>query len=243
MGSKELKELPEHVEPSPCGEPDLRFRDTCLRFLPALYAMALRLTRNASDAEDLVQETYLKAVKSVGSFDPCSECKPWLFKIMTNTFIDQYRKTAKGPTLVELEEGDEGIVAGAPRRTSWRPVSAEPEEALFAKLLDADINKALELLPERFRMPILLFDVEGFSYAEIADMMGIPVGTVMSRLYRGRRLLKKALIESARSRGLSVEGLETRRARPSDSVPRPLEAAPAGARPPDSVSKSKGDVR
>lgn len=221
MGAKELKELTdaERVDPSPCGEPDQRFRDTCLRYLPALYAMALRLTRNATDAEDLVQETYLKAVRSMGSFDPCSECKPWLFKIMTNTFIDQYRKSAKGPRLVELEEGDEGMIAGSSHRTDWRVSSPEPEEALFAKLLDADFNRALELVPERFRMPILLFDVEGFSYAEIADMLGIPAGTVMSRLYRGRRFLKKSLIESARSRGVSVEGLES-----------------AG-------SKSKGDMR
>ncbi|MFN7976253.1 MAG: sigma-70 family RNA polymerase sigma factor [Acidobacteriota bacterium] len=167
--------------------------------MPSLYATALRLTRNPSDAEDLVQETYLKAVRSQGSFDTGSDCKGWLFKIMTNTFIDQYRKSAKAPPLVELEEGDERAFA----EEGHRDAGENPEESLFTNLLDEDINEALGALPERYRMPILLCDLEGFSYAEIADMLGIPVGTVMSRLYRGRRLLKKSLFDYAKERGLT----------------------------------------
>lgn len=196
-------DVPGGVAPeTPAGpefKPDDTFRSACLRHLPSLYATALRLTRNPSDAEDLVQETYLKAVRSQGNFDTGSDCKGWLFKIMTNTFIDQYRKTAKAPLLVELDEGDERAFADDARAEH----SESPEESLFTNLLDQDINEALGALPERFRMPILLCDLQGFSYAEIADMLGIPVGTVMSRLYRGRRLLKKALFEYAKSRGLT----------------------------------------
>ena len=169
------------------------FRGACLQHLPSLYAMALRLTRNASDAEDLVQETYLKAVRKSSDLDPCMDCKAWLFKIMTNSYIDQYRKASRTPPLVELDEGDSRAVA--------EETQANPERSLLATLLDEDVVRALDELPENYRMPVLLFDVEGFSYAEIADMMEIPVGTVMSRLYRGRRLLRKSLVDYAKSKG------------------------------------------
>lgn len=179
------------------GSSETRFRSVCLKHLPALYGMALHLTRNASDAEDLVQETYLKAVRSSSTFAADRDCRAWLFKIMTNAFIDQYRKNVRAPEMVEFEEGDEHAVAGDAISRSHDA----PEEALLSSLMDEDVQRALDGLPENFRVPVLLFDVQGFTYAEIADMLSVPVGTVMSRLYRGRRLLKKSLVDYARSRG------------------------------------------
>lgn len=195
MGSEKTTREPGTETDAPSSEEtssEEQFRCQCLGHLPALYGTAVRLVRNKSDAEDLVQETYLKAVRSSESLDPKSDCKAWLFKIMTNTFIDQYRRSTRTPQLVELDEEDE---RGLEDRR------AEPEAAVFANLMDEDVQRALDALPERNRMPILLFDVEGFTYAEIADMLNIPVGTVMSRLYRGRRMLKRALMDYARKQG------------------------------------------
>jgi len=164
------------------GSPRQPFRKACLKHLPALYAMALRLTRNQANAEDLVQETFLKAVRAQASFDEKTNCKAWLFKIMTNTFIDQYRKASRSPKIVELDDEMERSMAAES--------GSAPDQELSSALMDQDVSQAIESLPEKYRMPILLCDVEEFSYAEIAEVLKIPIGTVMSRLFRGRRLLE-----------------------------------------------------
>jgi RNA polymerase sigma-70 factor (ECF subfamily) len=176
-----------------------RFEDDVTPLLPQLYSAALRLTRNPADAEDLVQETLLRAFRGYGGFKAGTNLRAWLYRILTNTFINRYRQQARQPAEVELGELEDmylyrrlGQEAGAAR-------SAE-EEAL-ERFVDEDIKAAVEALPENFRIPVLLADVEGFSYKEIARIMGVPIGTVMSRLHRGRKGLQKALWEITERRG------------------------------------------
>ncbi|HSR16275.1 MAG TPA: sigma-70 family RNA polymerase sigma factor [Gemmatimonadales bacterium] len=170
-------------------------------FAPQLYSAALRMTRNPADAEDVLQEALLKAFRGYHTFKVGTNLKAWLYRILTNTFINRYRQQSRRPSEVELGEledlylfrrlGDEGP-GGATR-------SAE-EEALD-RFVDDDIKAAVESLPEAFRIPVLLADVEGFSYKEIADIMEVPIGTVMSRLHRGRKALQRALWMFAEERG------------------------------------------
>jgi RNA polymerase sigma-70 factor (ECF subfamily) len=176
-----------------------RFEDDVTPLLPQLYSAALRLTRNPADAEDLVQETLLRAFRGYGGFKAGTNLRAWLYRILTNTFINRYRQQARQPAEVELGELEDmylyrrlGQEAGAAR-------SAE-EEAL-ERFVDEDIKEAVEALPDNFRIPVLLADVEGFSYKEIARIMGVPIGTVMSRLHRGRKGLQKALWEITERRG------------------------------------------
>ena len=179
------------------------FADQAMEYMPALYSAALRMTRNGADAEDLVQETYLKAFRSFGGFQAGTNLRAWLYRILTNTFINSYRTKKRRPVETELDEGEDlhlfrrlgGLEAFAASRSA--------EDELMDWFTDAEVTDALESLPESFRIPVLLADVEGFSYKEIAEMLEIPIGTVMSRLHRGRKSLQKKLYEFALERGLT----------------------------------------
>jgi RNA polymerase sigma-70 factor (ECF subfamily) len=178
------------------------FADQAMEFMPALYTAALRMTRNPAEAEDLVQETYLKAYRAFGSFEQGTNLKAWLYKILTNTFINAYRSRRRRPEQTEIEDVEDLYLyrrlGGLEAATAGRSA----EEEVLDHFTDTEVKEALESLPESFRMTVLLADVEGFSYREIADIMDIPIGTVMSRLHRGRRALQKALLEFGMERGL-----------------------------------------
>jgi RNA polymerase sigma-70 factor, ECF subfamily len=171
------------------------FETEALVHTEALFRTALRMTKNASDAEDLVQETLLKAYKSFDRFETGTNAKAWLFKIMTNTFINTYRSKQKESTSVSFDEIDENFLhtqlAGPASETG------DPEKDFFNKILDKDVEAAIEKLPEEFRVVVVLAFYEGFAYQEIADILGIQVGTVKSRLHRGRKILQKLLWEYA----------------------------------------------
>jgi RNA polymerase sigma-70 factor (ECF subfamily) len=187
----------------------VEFAELAMPYMSALYSAALRMTRNPSDAEDLVQETYLKAYRAFATFRDGTNLKAWLYKILTNTFINSYRSKKRRPEQVELDDTEDfylfrrlgGLEAVAATR------SAETE--LLDAMPDDIVKRALEDLPEQFRMAVMLADVEGFSYKEIAEIMEVPIGTVMSRLHRGRKQLQKRLWDFAEERGL---------------VPKPVEA-------------------
>ena len=178
------------------------FSDLAMEYMPALYTAALRMTRNTADAEDLVQETYLKAYRGFGSFELGTNLKAWLYRILTNTFINTYRAKKRRPEITDVEDIEDLYLyrhlAGDPSGGTGR--SAE-DEALD-RFTDTDVKEAIESLPETFRMAVLLADVEGFSYKEIAEITDVPIGTVMSRIHRGRKALQKALVERGRTRGL-----------------------------------------
>jgi RNA polymerase sigma-70 factor, ECF subfamily len=177
------------------------FETEALAFLDALYRTGLRMTRSEAEAEDLVQETYIKAFRHRDQFTPGTNLKAWLFRILTNTFINQYRRKASRPETTELDDVDESILYRHMRDVSPGSSSPDPEAALIDNTLSGEVKEALESLPEKFRTTVLL-DVEGFSYKEIAQMLDIPIGTVMSRLHRGRKYLQKQLYDVARDRGI-----------------------------------------
>ncbi len=163
-----------------------------LPYREQLYKTAVRLARSAEDAEDLVQETYLKAYRHYASFRPGTNLKAWLFKILKNTFINEYRRRKQVPPQVDfadLEETFESVLASADRVTP-----RTPEDDLLDRALDSEVRRALAALPHNYKVVVLLADIEGYAYKEIAEILVIPVGTVMSRLYRGRRLLERALL-------------------------------------------------
>jgi RNA polymerase sigma-70 factor, ECF subfamily len=186
---------------APPDDPALRerFEREVLPLLPNLYSAALRMTRNPADAEDLVQETYLRAYRGFSGFEEGTNLRAWMYRILTNTFINTYRKKQREPVTVQEDDLDEWYLFDRLGESGVEP-SAEAE--VIRSMPDEDVQKALEALPEGFRLAVLLADVEGFSYKEIAEILGIPIGTVMSRLHRGRRALEKALWEKVRERGL-----------------------------------------
>jgi RNA polymerase sigma-70 factor (ECF subfamily) len=173
------------------------FEAVAMPFVDSLYNTAYRMTRNAQDAEDLVQEAYLKAYRYYDKFEEGTNFKAWLFKILKNSFINRYRKQQSRPIHSAFEDIEGGLESHILEDATGTIPS--PEEQLFEKVLDEHVQEALESLPEDYRMVVVLADLEGFSYKEVAEILDIPVGTVMSRLYRGRRLLEATMLRYARS--------------------------------------------
>lgn len=184
------------------------FADDAMEFAPQLYSAAMRMTRNPTDAEDLVQETYLKAFRAYDSFQAGTNLKAWLYRILTNTFINKYRKDSRRPNEVDLGVVEDLYLYRRIGSEESAEASRTTEERVLDGLVESDIKRAVEELPENFRIPVLLADLEGMSYQEIADILDIPIGTVMSRLHRGRKAMQKTLWEFARNRGLLPEGAE-----------------------------------
>jgi RNA polymerase sigma-70 factor (ECF subfamily) len=184
------------------------FADQAMDLMPSLYAAALRMTRNPADAEDLVQEAMLRAYRSFNQFEPGTNIKAWLFRILTNAYINTYRKKQREPQKIPQENIEEFDLYQELKNHDPQ-FSATPETIVLDRLLDSDILEAIDDLPEQFRMAVVLSDLEGFTYAEMAEIMEVPLGTVMSRLHRGRKALQKALFDLAHEKGIV-------KAKPSD---------------------------
>ena len=195
-------EVADRAKESPLERKE-RFERDAMIFASPLYSAALRYTRNPQDAEDLVQDTYAKAFNSFHQFEPGTNLKAWLYRILTTTFINTYRKDQRRPQISDGELEDWQIFEAA-SHTSDQGKSAE--DVVLENLPDGDVKEALASIPEDFRMVVYYADVEGYSYKEIAEIVGTPTGTVMSRLHRGRKLLRAALADYAASRGIVAEG-------------------------------------
>jgi RNA polymerase sigma-70 factor (ECF subfamily) len=180
-----------------------RFERDALQFTNQMYAAALRYTKDPHDAQDLVQDTYAKAFVSFHQFEPGTNLKAWMYRILTTTFINTYRKDQRRPQISDGELEDWQIY-GAASHTSDQGRSAE--DVALDGIVDLDVRAALAAMPEDFRMAVYLADVEGFSYKEIAEIVGVPAGTVMSRLHRGRKLLRASLADYAKDRGFNRGG-------------------------------------
>jgi RNA polymerase sigma-70 factor (ECF subfamily) len=192
-------------EKESAAERKKRFERDALQYMNQLYAAAMRYTRNPEDAQDLVQDTYAKAYTSFHQFEPGTNLKAWLYRVLTTTFINTYRKDQRRPQTSDSELEDWQI-AEASSHTSDQGKSSE--DVVLENLPDSDIKNALAEIPEEFRMAVYLADVEGFSYKEIAEIVGVPAGTVMSRLHRGRKQLREKLTDYARERGYVKGGAQ-----------------------------------
>ena len=191
------------TEPKPTQtEKRQSFEREAVPHMDALYRTALRMTKDDNDAEDLVQETMVKAYRFWDKFETGSNCRAWLFKIMTNIFINDYRSKSRTPVSVDVEDIDENYLYG---QLATQSDVDNPEKQLFAKVFDEDVKKAIEELPEDFRLVVVLSFIEGFAYQEIADILDLQLGTVKSRLHRGRKLLQKQLWDYAVRNGFTKE--------------------------------------
>jgi RNA polymerase sigma-70 factor (ECF subfamily) len=182
-----------------------KFAELAMEHMDSLYAGALRMTRNPADAEDLVQETYLKAYRGFGGFEEGTNLKAWLFRILTNTFINRYRQQKRRPDETDIDDVEDFYLYRRLGGIDEARISKSAEDTMLELFTDDEVKEALESLPESFRMAVLLADVEGFAYKEIAEILDIPIGTVMSRLHRGRKQLQKRLYDFAVERGLIEE--------------------------------------
>ncbi len=182
-----------------------QFAAQAMEHTAGLYSAALRMTRNPSDAEDLVQETYLKAYRSYASFEEGTNLRAWLYRILTNTYINSYRAKQRRPDEQELDDIEDLYLYRRIGALETAAASRSAEDQLMDLFTDGEVKDAIEALPETFRIAVYLADVEGFSYKEIAEMLDIPIGTVMSRLHRGRKSMQKALYDYASHRGLLDE--------------------------------------
>ncbi len=185
------------------------FQAQAMQYAPQLYSAALRMTRRPADAEDLVQETFLKAYRSFGTFEEGSNLRAWLYRILTNTYINMYRAKQRRPQESDLGDLEDLYLYRRIGSIEAAVASRSAEDQLFDLFTDDEVKVALEGLPESFRLPVLLADVQGFSYKEIAEMLDIPIGTVMSRLHRGRKAMQRALVDFARERGLLADDDDT----------------------------------
>jgi RNA polymerase sigma-70 factor (ECF subfamily) len=183
------------------------FTHDAMQHAPQLFSTAMRMTRNRSDAEDLVQETFIKAWRSFATYQQGTNLRAWLFRIMTNTYINKYNAQQRKPTETELDDVEELFLYKRLGSVDQSQLSQSAEDQMLSLFTDDEVKKALEELPEQFRIPVLMSDVEGFSYKEIAEILEIPLGTVMSRLHRGRKAMQKMLYEYAKERGLINEAL------------------------------------
>ena len=193
------------------------FAEQAMPLMSSLYSAALRMTRNPTDAEDLVQETYLRAYRGFGGFEQGTNLKAWLYRILTNTYINIYRAKKRRPDETDLDDVEDLFLYHRLGGLEAATLGRSAEDELMDYFTEAEVKEAIEALPDTFRMAVLLADVECFSYKEIAEILDIPIGTVMSRLHRGRKALQKRLYEFARDRGLAG----------SCSTPEPATAPPS----------------
>jgi len=195
------------------------FTEQAMPLMSSLYSGALRMTRNPADADDLVQETYLRAYRGFGGYQDGTNLKAWMYRILTNTYINSYRAKQRRPDETDLGEVEDLYLYRRLGGLEAANLGRSAEDELMDTFSEAEVKTAIEELPENFRMAVLLADVEGFSYKEIAEILDIPIGTVMSRLHRGRKALQKALYDYAVTHGLAD--------RPDDDTePAPVPSAP-----------------
>jgi len=183
------------------------FSVDAMQYAPQLFSTALRMTRNRADAEDLMQETFTKAWRAFDSYQQGTNLRAWLFRILTNTYINKYNSQLRRPIETELDEVEELYLFKRLGAFDQSQLSQSAEDQMLEMFTDDEVKNAIEELPETFRIPLLMSDVEGFSYKEIAEILDIPIGTVMSRLHRGRKAMQKMLYEYAKERGLVNESL------------------------------------
>src|SRR6056297_2563934 len=177
------------------------FDEEIIPHMDALYNFALRLTTDPNDAEDLVQDTIVKAYRFFSSYEKGTNAKAWMFRILKNSFINNYRKSSKKPSQVDYDE----VASFYESIRAERTETSDLEDTMYRELIDDDITNALDQIPEDFRTVVLLCDVEDFTYEEIANMLDVPIGTIRSRLHRGRNLLKAQLMEYAKKRGFAAD--------------------------------------
>jgi len=192
------------------ADPDT-FAEDAMPFMNQLFATAMRMTRNRADAEDLVQETYLKGYRAYERFEAGTNLRAWLFRILTNSYINTYRKKQRRPHQTDLADVQDLYLYRRLGGDELAAIGRSAEDELFDQITDSDILEALEDLPDQYRTAVLLADIEGFAYKEIAEILDIPIGTVMSRLHRGRKKLQEQLYEFGVARGYvdSVESAES----------------------------------